>query len=160
MSVKLTASAHKVQAALDAYGLTLQVVELAQTTRSAKDAADAVGCQLGQIVKSLVFRTKTTQQPILVAASGPNRVNEAAVERHLPESIAMADADFVRTKTGFAIGGVPPVGHIQKLTIFIDEDLLQFSEIWAAAGNPRAVFKLTPQDLLRITEGKAICITA
>ena len=158
MNAKLKPSAQKVQAALEAYGLSCNVVEMQETTRSAEDAARAVGCQVGQIVKSLVFKGKRSNQPVLVVASGANRVNEKALGRHVSEPIKMAKADFVREMTGFAIGGVPPVGHQTKLNIFIDEDLLQYSEIWAAAGTPHAVFKLTPDQLKMITDGTVISV--
>jgi len=154
----LGSSAQKVQEVLKSLGLELQVVELQETTRTSADAARAVGCQVGQIAKSLVFRGETTQRPILVIASGSNRVNEKRVGKLISETLGKADADFVRQKTGFVIGGVPPVGHAEKLEIFIDEDLLQYSEIWAAAGTPNAVFKLTPSDLVRMTEGRVIGI--
>lgn len=154
----LGSSAQKVQEVLKSLGLELQVVELQETTRTSADAARAVGCQVGQIAKSLVFRGETTQRPILVIASGSNRVNEKRVGQLISETLGKADADFVRQKTGFVIGGVPPVGHAEKLEIFIDEDLLQYSEIWAAAGTPNAVFKLTPSDLVRMTEGRVIGI--
>lgn len=89
-------------------------------------------------------------------ASGPNRVNEGKIAALISEPLGKADADFVRQHTGFAIGGVPPVGHIERLEIFIDEDLLRYQEIWAAAGSPHAVFKLTPSDLIKMTGG---CVT-
>ena len=159
MSNTLSSSARKVQRALKAHGLECQVVEMAKTTRSAKDAAQAVGCRVEQIVKSLVFRGKQTQRAILVVVSGANRVNEKTLGRIVSEPVEMPDADFVREKTGFAIGGVPPIGHNDRLETFIDEDLLKFEEIWAAAGTPRAVFKLTPIDLKNITGGRVVKIT-
>ncbi|MBN1146426.1 MAG: YbaK/EbsC family protein, partial [Anaerolineales bacterium] len=122
---ELSSSAKKVQDALQALGLSLEVVELPGSTRTAGEAAQAVGCQIGQIVKSLVFKAKRSQQPILVLASGGNRVNEKRIEALIGEPLGKADADFVRQHTGFAIGGVPPVGHSQKLETFIDQDLLQ-----------------------------------
>jgi Cys-tRNA(Pro) deacylase len=158
MPEKTSPSAAKVQAALDALGVACRVVEMKKTTRSVKDAAAAVGCEVGQIAKSLIFRGKKTHQPILVIASGPNRVNEKSIAKWLAEKLTMADADFVRAHTGFAIGGVPPVGHTRVLKTFIDEDLLKFEEIWAAAGTPNAVFKLTPADLLKITSGQVISV--
>jgi prolyl-tRNA editing enzyme YbaK/EbsC (Cys-tRNA(Pro) deacylase) len=118
-----------------------------------------VGCQLGQIVKSLVFKGKRSERPILVIASGTNRVNERAIEVLIGEPLGKADADFVRQRTGFSIGGVPPVGHTEPLLTFVDQDLLAFDEIWAAAGTPNAVFRLTPQDLARMTGGQVIKIT-
>jgi prolyl-tRNA editing enzyme YbaK/EbsC (Cys-tRNA(Pro) deacylase) len=129
-----------------------------ETTRSAQEAADAVGCRVGQIAKSLIFTGKQTKQPILVIASGPNRVNEKAISQYIAEPIIMANADFVREHTGFAIGGVPPTGHLNPLRTFIDEDLMKFDAIWAAAGTPNAVFKLTPDELQKITAGEVVSV--
>jgi prolyl-tRNA editing enzyme YbaK/EbsC (Cys-tRNA(Pro) deacylase) len=157
-SYQLSSSAKKVQEVLKVLGLELQVVELQETTRTSADAARAIGCEVGQIAKSLVFRGQRTQRPILVIASGSNRVNEKRVGELISEPLGKADADFVRQKTGFVIGGIPPVGHAEKLEVFIDEDLLRYSEIWAAAGTPNAVFRLTPSDLVRMTEGRVIGI--
>lgn len=159
MSEKISSSAKKVQDALISHGLTSQVLELPSTTRTAQEAAQTIGCQIGQIVKSLVFMGKQTQKPILVVASGSNRVNERKLSKLVSEPIKRANADFVREKTGFAIGGVPPVGHSERLETFIDEDLLKYQTIWAAAGTPNAVFKLTPNDLKIITKGKTVTIT-
>ncbi len=158
MSAKLSSSAQKVQQALKAHGVACQVVEMQQTTRSAQEAADVVGCQVGQIAKSLIFKSKQTNQPILVIASGPNRVNEKKISHLISEPLGKADADFVREHTGFAIGGVPPLGHPRALRTFIDEDLLRFDTIWAAAGTPNAVFKLTPDELQKITNGEIISV--
>ncbi|HEX7976398.1 MAG TPA: YbaK/EbsC family protein [Anaerolineales bacterium] len=158
MAESLSPSAQKVQEALNGLGLSLQVVELPVSTRTAVEAAQAIGCQVGQIVKSLVFKTKRSERPILVVASGPNRVNEKTIETLLSEPLGKADADFVRQHTGFVIGGVPPVGHAEPLETFVDEDLLQYEEIWAAAGAPNAVFRLKPADLLAMTRGRVIRI--
>ena len=156
--MELSPSAKKVQHALDAFGVQLQVLELPASTRSAVEAAQAVGCQVEQIAKSLIFRSSQTGRPVLVIASGPNRVNEKKIGELLGEPIGKADADFVRQQTGFVIGGVPPVGHPQPIATFVDEDLLKFHEIWAAAGTPNAVFRLSPQDLVIITSGRVINI--
>jgi prolyl-tRNA editing enzyme YbaK/EbsC (Cys-tRNA(Pro) deacylase) len=156
--MELSPSAQKVQDALNAFGVRLQVLELPASTRSAVEAAQAVGCKVEQIAKSLIFRGSITGRPVLVIASGPNRVNEKKVGELLGEPIGKAEADFVRQRTGFAIGGVPPVGHAEPLVTFIDEDLLKLDEIWAAAGTPNAVFRLTPQDLVKITSGRVINI--
>ena len=160
MSSSLSPSAQKVQAALAARGFTLQVVELPQSTRTSAEAAAAVGCTVGQIAKSIVFRAARSRRPVLVLTSGVNRVSESAVAVLVGEPLAKADADFVRARTGFVIGGVPPVGHAESLITFIDEDLLQFAEIWAAAGTPNAVFRLTPEELVRLTEGKVAKVKA
>ncbi|MGD8561429.1 MAG: YbaK/EbsC family protein [Desulfarculaceae bacterium] len=159
MPAQLSASAQKVQKALIDLGLPDSVVELPQSTRTAKEAAQAVGCKLGQIAKSLIFRAAQSGKPVLVIISGDRRVDEKKVQEFLGEPIAKADADFVRQATGFVIGGVPPVGHDQPLTTFIGDDLMRFEQIWAAAGTPKAVFKLTPQDLIRMTQGQVVCVT-
>jgi prolyl-tRNA editing enzyme YbaK/EbsC (Cys-tRNA(Pro) deacylase) len=158
MTTSLSPSVQKVQDTITSLGFSIQVVELEATTRTSADAARAVGCRVEQIAKSLVFQTKITHRPVLVIASGSNRVNEKRVAELISEPVGKADADFVRLHTGFAIGGVPPVGHLEKLEIFIDEDLLHYKEIWAAAGSPHAVFNLTPSDLVKMTGGRVTSI--
>jgi prolyl-tRNA editing enzyme YbaK/EbsC (Cys-tRNA(Pro) deacylase) len=123
------------------------------STRTAQEAAQAIGCQVGQIAKSLLFKTKRTGKPVLVITSGSNRVNEKKLGELLQEPIEKASADFVREQTGFAIGGVPPVGHANALLTFLDQDLMHYDVIWAAAGTPNAVFKLTPAELEKVTVG-------
>jgi prolyl-tRNA editing enzyme YbaK/EbsC (Cys-tRNA(Pro) deacylase) len=152
-------SAKKVQQAIDQLGFSCQVVEMPETTRSAKEAAQAIGCTVQQIAKSLVFRGKVSGSPILVIASGTNRVNERLLAGYVGEAIERADADFVREQTGFVIGGVPPVGHSKPVRTFLDRDLLQYESIWAAAGTPNAVFQLTPADLKSMTAGEVVPIT-
>lgn len=154
MSAELRSSAQRVQEFLKTRGFQAQVVELSTSTHTAQEAAQSIGCQVEQIVKSLVFKGKQSNKPILVVASGKNRVNEKRLAELAGEAISKADADFVKQRTGFAVGGVPPVGHNEPLTTFIDEDLLHYQEIWAAAGTPFAVFKLTPGDLQNMTGGK------
>ena len=158
MDKPLSASAQKVQQALAAFGLDCRVKELSESTRTAVEAAQAVGCDVGQIVKSLVFRGKASGAAIFVVASGANRVNEKLLAALVGEKIANADADFVREQTGYAIGGVPPVGHASPLTSYVDEDLLQYRELWAAAGTTNALFSLTPEQLCLITSGKVVSI--
>jgi prolyl-tRNA editing enzyme YbaK/EbsC (Cys-tRNA(Pro) deacylase) len=157
--MNLSPSALKVQQALNAIGMSLEVIELPDSTRTSLEAAQALGCQVGQIAKSIVFKAIPSENPVLVIASGSNRVNEKVIAELVGEVIGKADADFVRQRTGFVIGGVPPLGHSERLQTFIDRDLLQFSIIWAAAGTPHAVFRLTPDDLLRITAGNVIQVT-
>jgi prolyl-tRNA editing enzyme YbaK/EbsC (Cys-tRNA(Pro) deacylase) len=152
--MNLSPSAQRVQDALAALGMSLEVIELPASTRSAAEAAQAVGCTLGQIVKSLVFRTLDSDRPILIETSGSNRVDESVLCTLVGERIGKADADFVRQRTGFVIGGVPPVGHSEAIPTFIDQDLLQYTEVWAAAGTPNAVFRLAPGDLVRMTNGQ------
>jgi prolyl-tRNA editing enzyme YbaK/EbsC (Cys-tRNA(Pro) deacylase) len=158
LSEPLSASARKVQDALAALGMTLEVRELPGSTRTSVEAAQAIGCRVEQIAKSLVFRGKHTHKPVLVIASGTNRVNEKRLATLVGEPIEKADADFVRAHTGYAIGGVPPVGHAELLETYLDEDLLQLGELWAAAGTPHAVFRLTAADLTRMTGGHVISI--
>jgi len=158
MGTELSASAQKVQEALTALGLPCQVVELPASTRTAQEAAQAIGCTVAQIVKSLIFRGTRTGKPFLVLASGVNRVNEKRLSEMTGEPIGKADADFVRQHTGFAIGGIPPVGHPTPIETYIDADLLQYQEIWAAAGTPRAVFRLIPQDLQKMNHGSIVSI--
>ncbi|HEU5281645.1 MAG TPA: YbaK/EbsC family protein [Gammaproteobacteria bacterium] len=157
---QLSKSAKRVQDELLKYGLSLRVVELSTSTRTANDAAASIGCEVAQIVKTLLFRCVETNEPVLILASGVNRVNEKSIEHRLGKKMMKADADYTRDVTGFAIGGVSPVGHQQKIDfIFIDEDLLQFETIWAAAGTPNAVFSLSPNDLQRLTGGKVVSVT-
>lgn len=159
MPPKLAKSAVSVQEALDKLGLECKVLELPNSTRTALDAASAIGCTITQIVKSLIFRTKKTEKPVLVLASGPNQVDVKLLESHLGENITKADADFVREVTGFAIGGIPPLGHKNVIDfIYIDKDLLNLDEVWAAAGTPNAVFCIKSQDLLKATGGSLINI--
>ena len=134
------------------------MLEFSATTRTAADAAAAIGCTVAQIAKSLIFRAAASNRPVLVVASGVNRVDEAKVAEAVGEAIARADADFVREATGFAIGGVPPVGHANPPTVLIDGSLMAFAEIWAAAGTPNAVFRLTPADLVELTGGRVVAI--
>jgi Cys-tRNA(Pro) deacylase len=147
-------SALKVQAAL---GERFEVLEFDATTRTAEDAAAAIGCTVAQIAKSLVFRAQDGR-PILVVASGAHRVDEKTIARQVGKPITRADADFVREATGFAIGGVPPVGHRTAPIVLIDEALMTFDEIWAAAGTPNAVFRLTPADLVTLTAGTVAAV--
>jgi Cys-tRNA(Pro) deacylase len=154
----LSKSAQKVKGILKSMGFNNQIVEISGSTRTSKEAADAVGCQVGQIAKSLVFQIKKSNQPIVIVTSGANRVDEEIMADVIGEEIEMADADFVRKVTGFVIGGVPPVGYKQKVRAFIDEDLLEYEEIWAAAGTPNSVFMLTPEELVKLTGGEVVSV--
>lgn len=158
MDSNLSASAKRVQDALHGFGLDCKVKELTESTRTAVDAANAVGCDVGQIVKSLVFRGKSSGKAVFVVASGANQVNEKSLAALVGEKIGKADADFVREQTGFAIGGVSPVGHPTPLHTYVDEDLLGYDELWAAAGTPNALFSLTPGELCLITSGEVVNI--
>ena len=154
MSSSLKASARRVQEALAAQGFAFDVREFPDSTRTSAEAAAAIDCSVAQIAKSLVFRGAQSGNAVLIIASGANRVDPAKAEALLGEAIKRADADFVREATGFAIGGVPPLGHDRPLVTLIDEDLLAFEEIWAAAGTPNAVFRLSPTDLSDLTGGR------
>lgn len=158
MATELKASAQRVQDALAALGFTNQVVELPASTRTSAEAAAAVGCTVGQIAKSLIFQGKESGQAVFVIASGANRVNEKQLSALLGDKFQKPDAEFVRSTTGFAIGGVPPVGHLRPLMTIIDEDLWLYEEIWAAAGHPNAVFKLTPDELAHMTGGRVVAV--
>lgn len=154
VSEELSPSARRVQEALAAHGSAFRVLELPASTRTAAGAARAIGCSVAQIAKSIVFRTVRDKAPVMVVASGVNRVNESRVAAYLGEPIEKADAVYVREKTGFTIGGVPPLGHAERLRILVDEDLMGLGEIWAAAGTPNSVFKLSAESLLRMTQGE------
>ncbi len=154
MSSSLKASARRVQEALAAQGFAFEVREFPDSTRTSAEAAAAIGCSVAQIAKSLVFRGAESGNAVLIIASGANRVDPAKAEALLGEAIKRADADFVREATGFAIGGVPPLGHDRPLVTLIDEDLLAFEEVWSAAGTPNAVFRLSPIDLGDLTGGR------
>lgn len=149
-------SAARLTAALAAAGLEAEVRAFAASTRTSAEAALAIGCQVAQIAKSIVFKAKPSGRPVLVIASGVNRVDEAKVAAHLGENLGKADAEFVRARTGFAIGGVPPAGHIERVVTYIDRDLLALGEIWAAAGTPHSVVRLKADDLVRLTEGHVL----
>jgi prolyl-tRNA editing enzyme YbaK/EbsC (Cys-tRNA(Pro) deacylase) len=143
-------SALKVQAVL---GPEFQVLEFEVSTRTSQDAAAAIGCTVAEIAKSLIFKS-AQGRAVLVIASGINRVDEQKVRALLGEKIGRADAEFVRDRTGYAIGGVPPVGHVTAPIVLVDQDLQQLPTVWAAAGTPNAVFRITPADLIRLTQGQ------
>ncbi len=155
----LSPSAQRVQDALTAAGFSCQVVESPVSTRTAAEAARLVGCAVGQIAKSLVFKTEKTGRAVLVIASGANQVNEFRIGMYLKEAVVKAPASLVRQATGFAIGGVPPLGHPTAMETFIDQDLMKHAEIWAAAGTPNALFKLAPADLAKMSGGRVVKVT-
>ena len=154
MESKLSDSAKRVQDFLSAKGYSFKVRELPGSTRTAQEAADSIGCAVAQIAKSLVFREKGTSLPILVIASGSNRVDLAKIERETGLRLGKADGNFVKEKVGYVIGGIPPVGHNEPLETILDPDLKNYDEIWAAAGTPFAVFQLKPADLEPLTNGR------
>jgi prolyl-tRNA editing enzyme YbaK/EbsC (Cys-tRNA(Pro) deacylase) len=146
-------SVDRVRQALAAHGLDMEVRELPQSTRTAPQAAAAIGCELGAIVKSLLFLADG--RPVLVLVAGDRRADPVILRTVLGASqVAMANADRVRAETGFTIGGVPPVGHTQPLRVFIDRSLARFEIVWAAAGGPNAVFPIRYATLVEITGGQ------
>ena len=147
------------QEAISSLGLDNVVFELAQPVRTAADAAAAVGCEVRQIAKSLIFMTRHTRRPILVVTSGANRVNEETMATVVGEPLERAPADFVREQTGFAIGGIPPLGHRSRLETFLDLDLMGLEHVWAAAGHPNALFHVTPSELLQMSNGRVVNVT-
>ncbi len=149
----------RVAGVLQALGHPHMPVMLDDAARTAQQAADALGVTLGQIAKSIIFRRKSDDAAVLVITSGDRRVDEKKVDA-LVGRTGRADADFVKARTGFAIGGVSPVGHLQPPVTLIDRDLLRFDEIWAAAGHPHAVFRLRPQDLPALTGGAPVADVA
>lgn len=156
--IPLPPDAQRFQDELRNRGYTFQVKAFDQTTHTSKEAAAAIGCSLAQIAKSLVFRLAPSSRPLLVIASGPNRVNEAALAEKMGQAIEKADPDFVLQASGYAVGGVPPACHATPLETIIDEDLLKYDSIWAAAGAPNAVFPLTPAELVELTGGTVLSI--
>ena len=156
MKSELSNSARRVQDFLSAAGFSFKVKELPGSTRTAQEAADSIGCTIHQIAKSLVFEEKTTKCPLLVIASGSNRVDVKKIKKTTGLKLGKADGNFVKEKVGFAIGGVPPVGHKEPLKTLLDVDLKKYDTIWAAAGTPFAVFQLKPADLESLTKGKWI----
>lgn len=148
----LSATAQRVQDALDAAGVATAIVEYDVPARTSAQAAEVLGCTVGQIAKSLVFKAQSGR-PVLVIASGANRVDEAKVAALVGEPIGKADATFVREATGYAIGGIPPLGHAQRLVPLIDRDLLAYDVVYAAGGTPHAMFPVTPDALVRVSGG-------
>jgi prolyl-tRNA editing enzyme YbaK/EbsC (Cys-tRNA(Pro) deacylase) len=138
------------QLLLDA-GIATRVVEFEQPTRTSAEAAAAIGCTVAEIAKSVVFRGKSSGQAVVVVASGENRVSEVKVAALVGEPLGRADAEFVRASTGYAIGGVAPLGHAQPSKLVLDEDLRRFDTVWAAAGTPFSVFPIAPDQLSGLT---------
>ena len=149
----LPASAQRVQQALAAAGADSQVIELSVAARTSQQAADALGIEVGQIAKSLIFRAVPSGRAVLVIAAGDRRVDEARIRALLGEAIERATPEFVREYSSFAIGGVAPVGHAKPMTTFIDTSLRRYAVVWAAGGTPHCVFPIAPADLVRISRG-------
>lgn len=158
MTDNLPGSAARVVAAAEALGLAIAVRQMPASTRTAEEAASACDCAVGQIVKSLIFRGRTTKTPFLLLVSGDNRVDEKGVAASIGEALKRTDADDVRALTGYAIGGVPPLGHAAPLATFFDRDLLAHDVVWAAAGTPFAVFSVAPAALAEAVGARVISV--
>lgn len=156
MESELSNSAKRVQDFLSARGFSFQVRELPGSTKTAQEAADSIGCTVPQIAKSIVFKEKKADRPVLAIVSGSNRVDVKKIQRSTGLKLGKADGDFVKKRVGYAIGGVPPAGHNEPLETLLDQDLKNYETIWAAAGTPFAVFQLKPADLEPLTKGKWI----
>lgn len=144
-------TALRTQQLLREAGIEATVVEFEQPTRTSAEAAAAIGCTVAEIAKSIVFRGRESGRAVVVVASGDNRVSEAKVSRLVGEGLGRADADFVREATGYAIGGVAPLGHAGPVRLLLDADLRRFATVWAAAGTPFSVFPLSPGQLCAVT---------
>ena len=155
----LKPAAQRVQDALRDKGLESQVRHMSQATRSADEAAAACGCSVGQIVKSLVFRGAVSGTPYLLLVSGANRVNQADIAQVIGEALRRPDANDVRDITGFAIGGIPPLGHRTPLATYMDAALVDYALVWAAGGTPDAVFPIAPQRLAAAAGASIISVT-
>jgi len=158
MTDHLPDAAQKVAAAADRLGLSIAVMLMPDSTRTAEDAAAACGCRAGQIVKSLVFTGAQSRRDVLLLVSGDNRVDEAGVAVHLGEALERPRGAYVRKVTGFAIGGIPPFGHAAPLATYMDADLLAHDVVWAAAGTPNAVFSVDPRALQAATDAQIISV--
>jgi len=156
---ELKATEKRVAEALAGHGLPGRVIVLEQLATTAQMAADAIGVEVGRIVKSLLFRGKQSGRPYLLLVSGANRVHEKRAGARIGEALERSDADFVKQWTGFSIGGVSPFGHPAPLPTFLDQDMFQYDTVWAAAGDPRSVFEITAADLERTTGASRIDVT-
>ncbi len=155
-----TANVRRVKEALLQGGIDVQIVAMEESARTAQMAADAINCQVAQIVKSLVFKAEGRELAVLALVSGANRLDEQLVEEQLGFKLEKANAAFVRDMTGFAIGGVAPVGHLKASQTIIDQDLLLFPTVWAAAGHPNTVFPISPQQLIKLSGGTVMVVHA
>jgi prolyl-tRNA editing enzyme YbaK/EbsC (Cys-tRNA(Pro) deacylase) len=156
---ELKAAEQRVAAALEKHGLPGKVIVLEQLATTAQMAADAIGIEVGRIVKSLMFKGKDSGKPYLLLVSGANRVHEKRAGRQIGEVLERSDADFVKEWTGFSIGGVSPFGHPAPLATYLDQDLFNYETVWAAAGDPRSVFEITAADLEKSTGATRIDVT-
>lgn len=158
MSTNLPRSSLRVMDAAARLGISTEIIEMPDSTRTAQEAARACGCDVAQIVKSLIFKGSQSGRPLLLLVSGANRVDERVAAEAIGEAFRRADADFVRETTGYAIGGIPPFGHDRPLRTYMDRELLGFDVVWAAAGTPRTIMRLKPASLLEATRAELIAV--
>ncbi len=151
---RMSKSLARVAAALESAGLVCEIIEMPGETRTAADAACEAGCEIDQIAKSIVFRGEETESVVLFVSAGGNRVDDEKASVAAGEPLGRADANFVREMTGFAIGGVAPVGHVTPSRVFLDPKLLEFAIVYAAAGTPRHIFSVAPEQLAEISNAK------
>lgn len=147
----MSKSLKRVRAALEAAGIEVEILEMGESTRTAAEAAAAAGCEIDQIVKSIIFRGEADGQAILFLTAGGNKVDGAKASALAGEALGKADAALIRAQTGFAIGGVSPIGHLNPIRAFFDPRLMDFDEIWAAAGTPRHIFAAKPAEILALS---------
>lgn len=155
-AILANASVLRVAAALSQGGSSAEILVTDEAAHSAAEAARVLACDVAQIAKSIIFRAKESDRVVLVITSGANRVNEKRVVEEIGEKIGKADADFVKQRTGFSIGGVSPLGHLTPPITLLDADLLKFGQVFPAAGHPNTMFRITPDELARLT-GAKIC---
>lgn len=157
--MSLSAAEQRVDHVLKTHGSSAEIVQLDELAHTAQQAADALGVDVAQIVKSLIFKGAESDKAYLILVSGANRVHERRVGRQIGEKLTRADADFVKLRTGFTIGGVSPIGATGEVEIFIDQTLFELDAIWAAAGHPRSVFPTSADELTKLTNAISICVT-
>ncbi|MEJ2035440.1 MAG: YbaK/EbsC family protein [Maritimibacter sp.] len=156
----MSKSLKRVRRALEDAGLAVEILEMAEGTRTAADAASAAGCEIDQIVKSIIFRGEADGRAVLFLTAGGNQVDAAKASALAGEALGKADAALIRAQTGFAIGGVAPIGHLSPIRAFFDPRLMDFDKIWAAAGTPRHVFAAEPHEILQISGAEVADFTA
>lgn len=156
MAKALKPGAQIFQDQLQKRGFSNSIIELPDSTRTAKEAAQAIGCHVEEIAKSIVFIMQSTGEPVLIVASGTNRINEQTIAQEIDDTLGKATASFVKKKTGYSIGGVPPTGHSTPILTLLDEDLRKYETIWAAAGHAMAVFKTDFKELQEMTDAKVL----
>ncbi len=149
----------RVKDALTRQGENIEILILEQSTHTAQQAADALQCHVAQIVKSLIFKTSKSEKPVLALVSGDKRLDSKKLARLIGEKLGKADADFVKQKTGFSIGGVAPIGSLEALPVYMDQSLLTHQYVWAAAGHPKSIFKIDPKRLAEITSAMVSDLT-